>query len=108
MYNLFKMEYIVIILIMLTIYISLSLIGTRVVKFHWLLRYLFGFTILPLFFFLMFMNYRVLELALPHNFDFFNQICSIWQPFIVCAIPALLCYVYYLALVYLNKLLPQK
>jgi hypothetical protein len=108
MYNLFEMEYVVIILIVLTIYISLSLIGARVVKFHWLLRYLFGFTILPLFFFLMFMNYRVLELAFPDNFDFFNRIRSISQPFIVCTIPALLCYFYYLALVYLNKLLPQK
>ena len=104
MHNLFKMESIVLILSMLIIYLSLSLIGARLVRFHWSLKYFFGFTVLPLFFYLLFMNNRVLELVFP-GFDLFSQIRSTWQPFVACAIPALLCYVYYLALAYLNKLL---
>lgn len=102
MHNIFRMEAIVMILIVLVTYTAISLVWTRVIKFHWLLRYLFGFTILPLFLFLTIKNYQMLESIFP-KINFLNQIRTIFQPFIFFTVPVFLCYVYYLFLAYLNK-----
>jgi hypothetical protein len=98
------------ILIVSAIYFSLSMIVTLNVKLHWALRYLFGFTVLPLFFFLVFKTVSFWDTILAHTLPSLQKSargnslieCLLYFPFAVLGI-----FIYFSILKYFNKYLPQ-